>query len=85
LTGALGKVFVCGLQGDDEKYLKATACAKHYAVHSDPESLRHEFDIEVNDYDLWDTYLPAFRDLAVDAYVTGIMCAYNAYAIQPCY
>ncbi|KAA6329491.1 Beta-glucosidase [termite gut metagenome] len=84
LTGTLGKAFVRGLQGDDEKYLKAAACAKHYAVHSGPESSRHTFDIEVSTYDLWDTYLPAFRDLVVDAKVAGVMCAYNAYASQPC-
>ncbi|KAA6326352.1 Beta-glucosidase, partial [termite gut metagenome] len=76
LTGTLGKAFVRGLQGDDEKYLKAAACAKHYAVHSGPESSRHTFDIEVSTYDLWDTYLPAFRDLVVDAKVAGVMCAY---------
>lgn len=84
LTGALGKAFVKGLQGDDPSYLKASACAKHYAVHSGPESLRHEFSAEVNTYDLWDTYLPAFRDLIVDANVSGVMCAYNAYAGKPC-
>lgn len=37
LTGVLGKEFVYGLQGDDPKYLKASACAKHYAVHSGPD------------------------------------------------
>ncbi|KAA6346122.1 beta-glucosidase [termite gut metagenome] len=84
LTGTLGKAFVQGLQGNDETYLKAAACAKHYAVHSGPENLRHQFNIEVSTYDLWDTYLPAFRDLIVDANVAGVMCAYNAYATQPC-
>ncbi|KAA6299864.1 MAG: beta-glucosidase, partial [Candidatus Ordinivivax streblomastigis] len=84
LTGTLGKAFVRGLQGDDAKYLKAAACAKHYAVHSGPERSRHTFNIEVSTYDLWDTYLPAFRDLVVDANVAGVMCAYNAYATQPC-
>lgn len=84
LTGALGKAFVEGLQGGDSVYLKASACAKHYAVHSGPESLRHEFSTEVSVYDLWDTYLPAFRDVIVDGAVSGIMCAYNAYAGRPC-
>lgn len=84
LTGALGKAFVKGLQGEDPAYLKASACAKHYAVHSGPESLRHEFSTEVSTYDLWDTYLPAFRDVVVDGGVSGIMCAYNAYAGRPC-
>ncbi|PXV59952.1 beta-glucosidase [Dysgonomonas alginatilytica] len=84
LTGTLGKAFVRGLQGDDPDYLKASACAKHYAVHSGPESLRHEFNTEVSTYDLWDTYLTSFKDLVVDAKVTGIMCAYNAYAGRPC-
>ena len=84
LTGQLGSALVKGFQGDDPKYLKITACAKHFAVHSGPESSRHEFNAQSSDYDLWDTYLPAFRDLIVDAKVAGVMCAYNAYAGQPC-
>lgn len=84
LTAALGKVFVQGLQGNDPHYLKAAACAKHYAVHSGPENTRHTFNTVVSDYDLWDTYLPAFRELVVDAKVAGVMCAYNAYNGQPC-
>ncbi|RZK37528.1 MAG: glycosyl hydrolase, partial [Hymenobacter sp.] len=84
LTGQLGSALVKGFQGDDPKYYKITACAKHFAVHSGPEQLRHEFDAKISDYDLWDTYLPAFRDLIVDAKVAGVMCAYNAYAGQPC-
>lgn len=84
LTGTLGKSFVGGLQGDDPKYLKAAACAKHYAVHSGPENTRHSFNTFVTTYDLWDTYLPAFRDLVEDANVAGVMCAYNAYSGQPC-
>ncbi|SNC76523.1 beta-glucosidase [Hymenobacter gelipurpurascens] len=84
LTGQLGSALVRGFQGDDPKYLKITACAKHFAVHSGPESSRHEYNAQISDYDLWDTYLPAFRDLVVDAKVAGVMCAYNAYAGQPC-
>ncbi|MGA9406139.1 MAG: glycoside hydrolase family 3 C-terminal domain-containing protein [Bacteroidota bacterium] len=84
LTGTIGKAFVTGLQGDDPKYLKAAACAKHFAIHSGPESLRHKFDAEISDYDLWDTYLPAFQELVVKAKVAGVMCAYNAYEKQPC-
>ena len=84
LTANMGKAFVRGLQGDDPKYLKAAACAKHYAVHSGPEPLRHVFDAEVSDYDLWDTYLPAFHALVSDAHVAGVMCAYNAFKKQPC-
>lgn len=84
LTGKMGKAFVLGLQGDDPCYLKASACAKHYAVHSGPESSRHIFNADVTPYDLWDTYLPAFRDLVVDAKVSGVMCAYNAFQGQPC-
>lgn len=84
LTAMLGKAFVHGLQGDDPKYLKAAACAKHYAVHSGPEPLRHVFDVSPTDYDLWNTYLPAFRELVVNANVAGVMCAYNAFKKQPC-
>jgi len=84
LTGMIGTAFVEGLQGNDPKYLKAAACAKHYAIHSGPESERHVFDVNVNNHDLWATYLPAFHQLVVNAKVAGVMCAYNAYAGQPC-
>ncbi|TCD28339.1 glycosyl hydrolase [Pedobacter psychrodurus] len=84
LTGTLGKAFVRGLEGDHPKYLKASACAKHFAVHSGPEWNRSTFNAKVSDFDLWDTYLPAFRDLIVDAKVSGVMCAYNAFDGQPC-
>lgn len=84
LTAAMGSAFVKGLQGDDPKYLKAAACAKHYAVHSGPEPSRHVFNADVSNYDLWDTYLPAFKKLVVDSKVAGVMCAYNAFKTQPC-
>ncbi len=84
LTGSLGKSFVAGLEGDDPKYLKASACAKHFAVHSGPEWNRSTYNAQVSRYDLWDTYLPAFRDLIVDAKVSGVMCAYNRFDGQPC-
>ena len=75
LTASLGKAFVEGLQGDHPKYLKAAACAKHYAVHSGPESLRHSFDAQVSRKDLFETYLPAFRALVVEAEVEAVMGA----------
>ena len=84
LTAMLGKAFVHGLQGDDPKYLKAAACAKHYAVHSGPEPLRHVFNAVPSSHDLWNTYLPAFEELVINANVAGVMCAYNAYKGQPC-
>ncbi|MFT3994005.1 MAG: glycoside hydrolase family 3 C-terminal domain-containing protein [Dysgonomonas sp.] len=84
LTATIGKAFVEGLQGNDPHYLKAAACAKHYAVHSGPENTRHTFNTVVSPYDLWDTYLPAFKALVTDAHVEGVMCAYNAYEGQPC-
>ena len=74
LTGELGEAFVEGLQGDGE-YLKAAACAKHFAVHSGPEAVRHHFDAEVNDKDLWETYLPAFEKLVKKANVEAVMGA----------
>ena len=76
LTARMGVALVTGLQGDDAKYLKTAACAKHYAVHSGPEKLRHQFDAEVSQKDLWETYLPAFHAL-VNAKVEAVMCAYN--------
>ena len=75
--------FVKGLQGDDPKYLKASACAKHFAVHSGPESLRHEFDAVVSKQDLYDTYLPAFEALVKEAKVESVMGAYNRVYGQP--
>lgn len=84
LTAMLAKAFVRGLQGEDPKYLKAAACAKHFAVHSGPEPSRHADNFNPSAYDLWDTYLPAFRELVVNARVAGVMCAYNAVNTQPC-
>ncbi len=84
LTAKLGAAFVRGLQGDDPKYLKAAACAKHFAVHSGPEPSRHSDNIHPSAYDLWDTYLPAFKELVTKADVQGVMCAYNAFRDQPC-
>ncbi len=84
LTAKLGAAFVRGLQGDDPKYLKAAACAKHFAVHSGPEPSRHSDNIHPSPYDLRDTYLPAFKELVTRADVEGVMCAYNAFRDQPC-
>ena len=77
LTGVLGTAFVKGLQGDDPVYLKAAACAKHFAVHSGPEKLRHSFDVSPSRKDLHETYLPAFRMLVQEGKVEAVMSAYN--------
>ncbi|MEL4307028.1 glycoside hydrolase family 3 C-terminal domain-containing protein [Joostella sp. CR20] len=77
LTGVLGTQFVKGLQGNDSKYLKVVATAKHFAVHSGPEPLRHEFDVAPSQRDLWETYLPAFRTLVKEGKVYSVMTAYN--------
>lgn len=77
LTSRLGVSFVKGLQGDHPKYMKAAACAKHYAVHSGPEALRHEFDVAPSKRDLYETYLPAFEALVKEAGVESVMGAYN--------
>lgn len=84
LTSKIGVAFVKGLQGDDSNYLKSSACAKHYAVHSGPEWNRHTYNAEVSNFDLWDTYLPAFESLVKEGKVTGVMCAYNSFWGQPC-
>ncbi|QHN04961.1 glycoside hydrolase family 3 protein [Granulicella sp. WH15] len=78
LTGQIGSAFVRGLQGNDPNYFKVIATAKHFAVHSGPESSRHTFDAVVSPHDLEDTYLPAFRSLVVDAHADSVMCAYNS-------
>ncbi|NLG03283.1 MAG: glycoside hydrolase family 3 protein, partial [Clostridia bacterium] len=83
LTKCLGKAFVQGLQGDGE-VLKTAACAKHFAVHSGPEAIRHEFDAVVSDKDLWETYLPAFEACVTEANVESVMGAYNRTNGEPC-
>ncbi|HQG77570.1 MAG TPA: glycoside hydrolase family 3 C-terminal domain-containing protein [Bacteroidales bacterium] len=84
LTGRMGLQFVRGMQGDDPVYLKTVATAKHYAVHSGPEPLRHSFNARVSEVDLRETYLPAFRTLVVDAGVYSVMGAYNMFRDHPC-
>ena len=83
LTATLGCEFIKGLQGDGE-FLKAGACAKHFAVHSGPEKSRHFFNAEVSKKDLYETYLPAFEWAVKKAGVIGIMGAYNRTNGEPC-
>ncbi len=82
LTARLGVAFVKGLQGDGE-VLKTAACAKHFAVHSGPEAVRHEFDDVANPKDMEETYLPAFKALVEEAKVEGVMGAYNRVNGEP--
>ncbi len=84
LTAEMGIAMTKGLQGNDPNYLKLSACAKHFAVHSGPEPLRHEFNATADEHDLYDTYLPAFYRLIKEANVSGVMCAYNSFKGQPC-
>ena len=83
LTSRLGVAFVKGLQGDSET-LKTAACAKHFAVHSGPEALRHEFDAICSTRDLFETYLPAFEACVREAEVEAVMGAYNRTLGEPC-
>lgn len=82
LTSRMGVSYVKGIQGDGE-YLKAAACAKHFAVHSGPEYTRHTCDTKASLKDMWETYLPAF-EACVDAGVAGVMGAYNRTNGEPC-
>ncbi len=84
LTGQMAVQFIKGLQGDDPKYLKAVATAKHYGVHSGPEPLRHTFNADVSDYDLRETYLPAFKMSVQQGHVASLMCAYNSFRGLAC-
>ncbi len=84
LTSRMGVTFIKGLQGDDPKYLKLAATAKHYAVHSGPESERHYFDARVDERDLRETYLPAFEAAVREAKVASVMGAYNRTNGEPC-
>ncbi len=83
LTGRLAVAFIKGLQGDDPKYLKTIATAKHYAVHSGPEPLRHTFDAVVDDRELEETYLPHFEAAVREGGARSVMCAYNSVDGQP--
>ncbi|TQV78835.1 glycoside hydrolase family 3 protein [Exilibacterium tricleocarpae] len=83
LTSRLGVAMVRGLQGDHPRYLKSAAAAKHYAVHSGPEALRHEFDAITTPKDLRETYLPAFEALVTEARVETVMGAYNRVNGEP--
>lgn len=78
LTAHMGEKFIEGIQGDDEQFLKAAACVKHMAVHSGPEALRHEFDAQVSEKDLWETYLPAFEYCVKEGQVEGAMGGYSS-------
>ena len=84
LTARLGVRYVEGMQGKDSRYLKVAACAKHFAVHSGPEGLRHEFNAQVTQQDLYETYLPAFQALVQEAGVESVMGAYNRVNGEPC-
>lgn len=82
LTARLGTAFVKGLQGSG-KVLKTAACAKHFAVHSGPEEMRHYFDAEISLKDMEETYLPAFEALVGEAGVESVMGAYNRVNGEP--
>ncbi len=84
LTSRLGVRFVEGLQGHDENYMKAAACAKHFAVHSGPEDIRHSFNAVVSKQDLYETYLPAFKACVKEGKVEAVMGAYNRTNGAPC-
>ncbi len=84
LTSRMAVNFIKGLQGDDPKYFKTIATAKHYGIHSGPEFTRHSDNYYVNDRDLYQTYLPAFEAAVKEANVQSVMCAYNRFREQPC-
>jgi len=84
MNAVLGVQTVLGMQGNDSRYFKTHACAKHYAVHSGPEPLRHSMNVEPTNRDLWETYLPAFKALVKKANVREVMCAYQRFEGKPC-
>ena len=84
MNAVLGVQTVLGMQGNDSRYFKTHACAKHYAVHSGPEHLRHSMNVEPTNRDLWETYLPAFKALVKKANVREVMCAYQRFEGKPC-
>jgi beta-glucosidase len=78
LTARMGVAFVAGVQGEDPSHPRAIATSKHFAVHSGPERLRHEFGVDPSSRDLEETYLPAFRATVTEGRVQSVMCAYNS-------
>ena len=85
MNGQMGLRVVRGLQGAGGGYYKLLACAKHFAVHSGPEKLRHSMNIEdLSPRDLWETYLPAFKTLVQQGGVKEVMCAYQRFDGDPC-
>lgn len=84
LTSRLGVRFINGIQGHHEKYLKAAACAKHFAVHSGPEDERHSFNAIASAKDIRETYFPAFKACVKEAHVEAVMGAYNRTNGEPC-
>ncbi len=84
LTSRMGVRFIKGLQKEQEGFMKAAACAKHFAVHSGPEKLRHSFNAEVSRQDMYETYLPAFKACVQEAGVEAVMGAYNRTNGEPC-
>ncbi|SNU04080.1 beta-glucosidase [Prevotellaceae bacterium MN60] len=84
LNAVLGVQTVLGMQGNNDHYFKTHACAKHYAVHSGPEPLRHSMNVEPTNRDLWETYLPAFKALVKKGNVREVMCAYQRFEGKPC-
>ena len=84
LAGELAVEFIKGLQGEDPKYLKLVATAKHFAVHSGPEADRHYFNVDPSPQDFLNTYSPHFEKVVKEAKVHSIMCAYNSYEGKPC-
>ncbi len=84
LTGELAVSFIKALQGEDPNYLKVVATSKHYGIHSGPEHSRHSINLDVDNIDLWETYLPAFEKTIKKADVASIMCAYNRFRDEAC-
>ena len=91
LNAVLGVQTVLGIQGNvsslstvNSQFYKTHACAKHYAVHSGPEPLRHSMNVEPTNRDLWETYLPAFKALVKKGNVREVMCAYQRFEGKPC-
>ena len=84
LNAVLGVQTVLGMQDPKNGYFKTHACAKHYAVHSGPEPLRHSMNVEPTNRDLWETYLPAFKALVKKGNVREVMCAYQRFEGKPC-
>ena len=77
LAGVLAVQYIKGMQGNDSRYLKTVACAKHFAANN-YEQGRQGSTSFMTKHNLREYYLPAFEMAVKEGKVKSIMSSYNA-------